>query len=256
MSGEDLVIDIRGDVVWLTIDREQRRNAINDAVLKGISRGITTANAMPGIRAVVLTGRCDKAFCAGGDLQNADPFGVDFSRPHLPSADLFRQARASLVPLIARVNGACMAGGMGLMAMCHLAIADRGAKFGLPEVGVGVFPVQVVALLQTVVPRRRLMELCLLSRPLSAEDALAAGLVTCVADDLDQAVEATLETLRRMSPAAIRRGLYCLSEMEAMPFGQALSFAESQLPLFTLTEDAREGIAAFQEKRQPVWTGR
>lgn len=256
MSENDLIIETRGDVIHLTINRETRRNAINNAVLDGISRGITLAHETPGIRAIVLTGTGDRAFCAGGDLQKTDPFGVDFSQPGLRSADLFRQTRAARVPLIARINGACVAGGMGLMAMCHLAVARRGTTFGLPEAGVGVFPVQVLALIQNAVPRRRLMEMCLLGRPVTADEALAMGLITAVDDDVDAALEAMLEQLRRMSPAALRRGLYCLAEMESMPFAQALSFAESQLPLFTLTEDAREGIAAFQEKRQPDWKGR
>lgn len=250
----EIVTEIRGDVLWLTINREARRNAINEAVLSGISAGLTQAAATPGLRAVVLTGAGEKAFCAGGDLQNADPFGVDFSQPHTQASDLFRQARGLLVPLIARVNGACVAGGVGLMGMCHLAVADRRAKFSLPEVAIGMFPAQVLALIQNVVPRRRLMELCLLGEPLTADEALTAGLITRVADDLDAGLEAMLATLRSRAPAAIRRGLFCLAEMESLPLAQALSLAETQVPLMTLTADAREGIAAFREKRAPEWS--
>lgn len=252
----ELEIEWRRDVLWLTINRETRSNAINEAVLSGISEGLTRAAAAPGLRAVVLTGAGEKAFCAGGDLQDADPFGVDFSQPHTQASELFRQARTLLVPLIARVNGACMAGGMGLMGMCHLAIADRRAKFGLPEVSVGMFPAQVLALIQNLSPKRRLVELCLLGEPLTAEEALAAGLVTRVVDDLDTGLETILNTLRSRAPAAIRRGLFCLTEMESLPMAQALSLAETQVPLMTLTEDAREGIAAFREKREPKWSGR
>lgn len=251
-----LLIERRDDVLWLTIDREERRNAISPQVIDGIARGIEQAHAEATIRAVVLTGAGDRAFCAGGDLQSADPFGIDFSQPFGPAAQLFRQAHASTIPLIARVNGACMAGGMGLMAMCHVAVAHSSAKFGLPEVGVGVFPVQVLAVLRKLLPRRTLVEMSILGEPIAARKALELGLVTRVADDLDGAVHEILETLRSRSPAAIRRGLYCLSRMETMPFEEAISFAESQMPLFTLTEDAREGIAAFQEKRKPKWTGR
>lgn len=246
----------RGDVLWLTIDRQERRNAISAEVIGGISAGIAEAQHDAAIRAVVLTGAGERAFCAGGDLQSSDPFGIDFSQPFGPVAQLFRQARAATVPLVARVNGACMAGGMGLMAMCHIAVAHSSARFGLPEVSVGVFPVQVLAVLQRLLPRRALVEMSILGEPISAGKALELGLVNRVADDLEAELERILDVLRSRSPAAVRRGLYCLSQMEAMPFEQAISFAEGQIPLFALTEDAREGIAAFRDKRKPEWTGR
>jgi enoyl-CoA hydratase/carnithine racemase len=210
------------------------------------------------VRAVVLTGAGTRAFCAGADLQSGQSFRFDYSQPHQGLADLLREARRCTVPLIARVNGACMAGGMGLLAMCDLAVASRTATFGLPEVKVGVFPAQVLAALQNLLPRRVLNELCLTGETIDAERALSIGLVNHLADAdaLDATLGALLARLLDKSPSAIRRGLYTLKHTEHLGFEQAVAFTESQIGLFALTEDAQEGQAAFREKRTPNWTGR
>lgn len=252
----ELRVEQRGPVLWLTIDREARRNAMSHAVLAGMAQAIEAAQADRGVRAIVITGAGEKAFCAGADLQSANAFTTDYSEPVGHLARLLRVARASHVPLVARVNGACMAGGMGLLAMCDLAVAARHAVFGLPEVKVGVFPAQVLSVLQHLIPRRRLAELCLTGEPLSAAEALDHGLVNYVDDDVDAKLQWLLARLLDKSPAAIRRGLYTMKKIEAMPFEESMSFTESQIALFTLTEDAKEGQKAFQEKRPPEWKGR
>ncbi|SCU76957.1 Enoyl-CoA hydratase/isomerase family protein [Cupriavidus necator] len=253
---EELLSEVRGAVLWLTINRPERRNAINPAVLDGLHAGIDRANHDEAIRAVVITGAGDQAFCAGADLQSGKSFAFDYSEPSQRLADLLRRARRSNVPLIARVNGACMAGGMGLMAMCDMAVASERAVFGLPEVKVGVFPAQVLSVLQHLVPRRVLNELCLCGEPLTAQEALAAGLVNHVSADLDGKLDWLLGRLLDKSPAAIRRGLYTLKHIDAMSFEQSMAFTESQIGLFAMTEDAREGQLAFREKRKPNWTGK
>lgn len=252
----ELRVEQRDAVLWLTIDRPQRRNAMNAAVLDGLCSALTRAQHDRALRAVVLTGAGDQAFCAGADLQGATPFGDDLSQPYGALAQVLRAARACTVPLLARVNGACMAGGMGLLAMCDLAVAAPHARFGLPEVGVGVFPAQVLSVLQPLVPRRLLTEWCLTGEPFDAQQALAAGLVNHVDADLDGRLQWLLERLLARSPAAIRRGRYTMKAVEALPFEESLRFTESQIALFALTEDAREGMAAFRERRTPQWSGR
>lgn len=252
----ELLEEQRGPVLWLTIQREERRNAMNAAVLGGIRAAITRVNRTREAQAIVITGAGSKAFCAGADLQTGSSFKFDHSEPHQDFAQTLRTARASHVPLIARVGGACMAGGMGLMAMCDMAVAARHAIFGLPEVKVGVFPAQVLSVLGDLLPRRVLNELCLTGEPFSAERALAVGLINSVADDVDEALDALLGKLLDKSPAAIRRGLYTLKQTEHMTFEQSIAFTESQIALFAMTEDAAEGQLAFREKRPPQWTGR
>ncbi|MDR6855867.1 enoyl-CoA hydratase-related protein [Variovorax guangxiensis] len=239
----------------LTIDRPERRNALNADVIAALQDALHRAKADPTVRAVVLTGAGEEAFCAGADL-GADAFALDYATPTIAYADLLRTARTLTVPLVARVNGACMAGGMGLLAMCDLALAAPRAIFGLPEAKIGVFPMQVLAVLQAQVPQRCLAQLCLTGDPIDAARAREIGLVNEVADDLDGALERLLARLQANSPTALRRGLYAMKAMGSMSFEEAIAFGEGQIGLLAITQDAREGIAAFKEKRRPQWTGK
>jgi enoyl-CoA hydratase/carnithine racemase len=257
MDNEDeLGVERRGAALWLTIRREERRNAMSHAVLARMAAAIDEAQSDRDVRAIVITGTGEKAFCAGADLQSAQAFTTDYSDPTGHFARLLRRARASNVPLVARINGACMAGGMGLLAMCDLAVAARHAVFGLPEVKVGVFPAQVLTVLQHLVPRRKLAELCITGESISSAEAQEMGLVNYVDDDVDQRLAWLLARIADKSPAAIRRGLYTMKAIDTMAFEESMAFTESQIALFTLTEDAKEGQAAFQQKRKPQWKGR
>lgn len=262
ISSTEIAIESRGPVLWLTITREDRRNAMSHGVLASMAQAIAAVQTDRNIRAIVVTGSGDKAFCAGADLQSANAFTTDYSEPHGHLAQLLRVAKASTVPLVARVNGACMAGGMGLMSMCDMAVAARHAVFGLPEVKVGVFPAQVLSVLQHLIPRRKLVEMCLTGEPITSAQALDYGLVNYVSDEgsepidgLDTKLQWLLDRMLNKSPAAIRRGLYTMKKVEAMAFEESMAFTESQIALFTLTDDAKEGQAAFKEKRAPQWKG-
>jgi enoyl-CoA hydratase/carnithine racemase len=224
-------------------------------VLAGMAQAIAAAQTNRDIRAIVITGAGSKAFCAGADLQSAKAFTTDYSEPHGHLAQLLRVAKASTVPLIARVNGACMAGGMGLMSMCDMAVAASHAVFGLPEVKVGVFPAQVLSVLQHLIPKRKLAEMCLTGEPITSAQALEYNLINYMDEDVDARLQWLLDRLLDKSPAAIRRGLYTMKKVEAMAFEESMAFTESQIALFTLTDDAKEGQKAFQEKRKPVWAG-
>jgi enoyl-CoA hydratase/carnithine racemase len=136
-----------------------------------------------------------------------------------------------------------------------MAVAAPHAVFGLPEVKVGVFPAQVLSVLQSLLPRRKLAELCLTGESIDAAQALELGLVNYVDADLDGRLEWLLARLLDKSPAAIRRGLYTMKKIESMAFEESMSFTESQIALLTLTEDAKEGQLAFQQKRKPQWKG-
>lgn len=250
--------ELRGEVFWITLNRPEKHNALNSEVLAGIAAGFRAAHASSATRAIVLTGAGDKAFCAGADLQPGAAFVFDTSEPSSEYANLLRLAKASQLPSIARVNGACLAGGMGLLCMTDLAIAADHAQFGLPETRLGLFPFQVLSLLKSVIGPRVLRECALTGKPLNAEEARTAGLLNYVvpATQLDEKLEDILTSLIANSPSAIRRGRYALNAIESMSFEQALAFTEGQLALMALTEDAREGLAAFNEKRRPIWTGK
>lgn len=246
----------REGALWITLNRPDRRNAINNEVIAGIDAGLDAALADPEVKVVVLTGAGDRAFCAGGDL-GGGPFAFDYSQPRSPYGDLLRRSQDYPLPIVAAVNGHCVAGGMGLLAMADIAVAVEGAKFGLPEVKVGLFPMQVMSLLTRLVPRRMIREWSLTGETFDAASAKAHGLLNHVvpADELTAKVEALVASLAARSPSALRRGKYALRALDGMSFDQAISFAEGQLGLMTLTGDAKEGFAAFNEKRDPVFRG-
>ena len=225
-------------------------------MINALAAALTSANSDRSVRAIVLTGAGDKAFCVGADLQSGQSFQFDYAEPTQGFANLLRLSRQMTVPMVARVNGACMAGGMGLLAMCDLAVAAPHAQFGLPEVKVGVFPAQVLSVLNGLIGARALTELRITGEPIGAEEALRLGLINRVSEDLDAGVDALLNRFLDKSPAAIRRGLYLMKRIGAMSFEESMAFTESQIGLIALTEDAAEGQAAFREKRPPRWSGR
>ena len=260
MSGE-VVITRRGAALVATIDRVARRNALNEAVAAGIVAALDEAEADPEIRAVVLTGAGDKAFCAGGDLKpNADgtPFTIDAADPRHYVAALLRRMDACRLPLVARVNGHALAGGFGLVCACDLVVARDDALLGVSEVKVGLFPMMILPYLTRVLPYRRLMELCLTGEFIAAGSADAGAAVNYAvpAAELDGKLDWLLDRLTDKSPTGIRLGKQSMAKMREMTTSAALEYAQFMLANMARTEDAREGFAAFAEKRPPVWTGR
>ncbi|MBN9062137.1 MAG: enoyl-CoA hydratase [Rhizobiales bacterium 65-9] len=237
----------------ITLNRPEKRNAINDALIAGVADGFRAAQADPDIRAIVLTGVGDKAFCAGGDLAPDGGFNFDLARPRAPYGDLLRLARDCPLPIVAEVNEHCMAGSMGLLGLADIGVAVEAAKFALPEVKVGLFPMQVMTLLMKLAPIRTLREWALTGEAFGAVEAREAGLVNHIvaAAELEARIGAIVSTLAARSPSALHRGKYALRALEDMSFDQAIAFAEGQLGLMTLTGDAREGLAAFNGRHAP-----
>lgn len=253
----DIVLyERRGPAAWITLNRPEKRNAINNELLTRVQQGIVRAEA-EAARVIVLTGAGERAFCAGGDLQPGGGFSFDFSQPQTAYGNLLRRAMACPLPIIAAVNGHCVAGGMGFLAMADLAITVDDAKFGLPEVKIGLFPFQVLSLLKTLVAPRVLREMCLTGALYDAGFARAEGLVNRVVPraGFDAAIADLVAQLAATSPTATRRGKYALRALETMGFDAAIAFAEGQLGLATLTGDAQEGLAAFNEKRPTAFRG-
>lgn len=260
MTGEPLTIARKGAALWLTIDRPERRNALNDDVFDGIAEGLAQSEADDSIRAIVLTGSGDRAFCSGADLDPKNSaFAREIANPKHRGGQIFRAIMNHEKPVIARVNGACMAGGMGLLAVADLAIASSEARFGLPEVKVGVFPMMVAALLlhRVGIRDRDLCELSMTGDPVDAERAREMGLITRVVEPakLDEVVDHLVHTISERSPTALRMGKHALGQMRAMQPEAAMAYAEAQIRLLGLTKDAQEGVLAFSEKRPPNWTG-
>jgi enoyl-CoA hydratase len=161
-------------------------------------------------------------------------------------------------PVVARVNGACMAGGMGIMLACDIVIARDDAQFGTPEVNVGLWPMMVGALIYRNALRKKAMEMILSGERLAADQALAMGLITRAVSPgrLDDEVNRILQNLVQKSPIGIKIGKEAFYAMADMSFEDAVDFLSEKIAEIAATEDAREGIAAFIEKRKPVFKGK
>lgn len=258
---DEVCFEQRGAALWLTINREDRRNALNGAVLSGLKRGLEEASGDPAVRAIVITGVGDRAFCAGGDLKpdaNDDPFRTDPSQLDHPVAQVMAAISNSSVPVVARVNGHALAGGFGLVCACDFAVVVDHAKLGVPEARVGIFPMMILPSMLRVLSRRKLLELCVTGEPMTAAEALVHGVANHVvpAAELDSRVESVIASIVKSSPTAIRLGRRAIAMMDSLSLAQSLEYAQRVLPQMARTEDAREGFRAFNEKRSPVWTGR
>nr|WP_244646150.1 enoyl-CoA hydratase-related protein [Bradyrhizobium campsiandrae] len=258
--GEDVIVrsEVRGDL-WLTINRPDRRNALNRETSEALAAEFRAANASS-YRAVVLTGAGDRAFCAGGDLQptaDGSPFSIEPDQPHHFFAELLRAMDACLLPIVARVNGSAFGGGLGLICACDIAVGVDTAKFGTPEAKVGVFPFMIMPYLLRVMPYRDVVAMALTAETMTAERAFSNGLLqqTCTADELDSVVANWLDKIRACSPTALRLGKHAIRSTAALSSADALNLMQALLPLSALTQDAKEGLKAFGEKRTPAWSG-
>ncbi|MDY6831791.1 MAG: enoyl-CoA hydratase-related protein [Thermodesulfobacteriota bacterium] len=255
MSDEALQYEVRGKAAWLTICREDRRNAISPGVIDLFFKGMDRAEADPAVRVVVITGAGDRVFCSGADLAGQGGSGQDVFAAY---AGLLKRIYAFSKPTVARVNGHCLAGGTGFMLACDIVVARQSAMFGTPEVNVGLFPMMIGALIFRNVPRKKAMEMVLLGEKLTAVQALEMGMITRVtADDaLDGEVEKVVTQLGEKSPIGMALGKQAFCAAEEMNLGDALDYLSAKLGEVMATGDAAEGIAAFLEKRKPVFQGR
>lgn len=250
-----------GAAFRITINRPKRRNSINEEVCLQIAAAIDAAEADRDVRAVVLTGAGDQAFCAGGDLKpGADgaPFTINPADPNNFVIKLFRRMEKCRLPIVARVNGHALAGGLGLVCACDMAVASSAAKFGVPEAKIGLFPMMILPYMMRVIPRRRLLEMCITGELISAEEALALDILNYVAApaELDAKLDWLLARIVDKSPTSIRLGKQVFRAIEDMTLDQAFEHTQVMLPLIALSQDAKEGFAAFNEKRKPIWTGK
>jgi len=247
-------------VATITLDQPETRNALSDELLDGLIAAFERARDDEAVRCVVLTSSHEKVFSSGGDLAGfaAD---VPIVHKHLGTERfprLFRLIGELGKPTICAANGHVLAGALGLALACDLIVASEDARFGTPEINVGVFPFMIMALIYRNVPRKKTTELLLLGEQISAREAERIGIVNRVVapDELEGAVADWAQRLAAKSPVLMRLGKDAMFRQQDMAFMEALDFLRAQLSLAFSTEDIQEGVRAFFEKRDPVWTGR
>jgi enoyl-CoA hydratase/carnithine racemase len=254
-------VEQQGDVCRITIDREAEHNTMTDAVMADLQQALQAAEHMQGVRAIVLTGAGQQTFCAGGKLKptaDGSPFALEPGRFDNPVAELFRAMDRCNLPIIARVNGSAFGGGVGLICACDFAVAVDSAKFGTTEARVGVFPMMILPLLMRVISRRRLQEMCFFAERFDAQEACRLEIVNQVvtAQNLDAAVSSLVAKLVANSPVALRMGRRAFAAMSDLSLNDALNLAQTILPIMSQSEDTKEGMLAFAQRRTPVWPNR
>lgn len=243
----------------ITIDEPERRNPMSVETMHELRDRMRGALADAAVRVVVFTGAGEKAFSAGGDLSSGfvdDPIGLHRERGQL--ADLFRLMWRGGKPTVARVNGHALAGGFGLAVACDITICVNDAKLGVPEINVGLWPMMITAAIGKAMPRKAALELMMTGRLITPSEALALGAVSRVVprETLDAAVDETVAALTSKSSAALMLGRDAFYETIDLDVDTALDRLQGGLTSVSLTEDSREGVKAFIEKRSPEWTGR
>ncbi len=245
-------------VETITLNVPERRNAIGPQMTNELLWALQDARAAEEVRVVVITG-AGKAFCAGGDFQQMTGGSEGAALAHKGDyADLLLEMARFEKPIVAKVNGHAMGGGLGLVAASTFAVASSDAQLGTPEIQVGLFPMMIMAVLARLMPRRRLVEMMLLGQKLPAAEAKAAGIVgTVVAGDaLNATVLALSDALASKSASTLRLGLRAIVAQEERELAEALPLLRDRLAECLSTDDAREGLTAFLEKRAPRWTDR
>ncbi len=256
MDSAHLLYRAEKGVGFITINREQQRNAITPEAVALFHEYLDRAKDDADVRAVMITGAGEKAFCTGAQL--GDGISTEGMKVFASYANLLKRIAGFPKPTVARVKGHCLAGGMGFMLACDIVVAGDDSGFGTPEVNVGLWPMMIGALIFRNVPRKKAMEMILLGERISAADALAMGLVTRVVprDRLDDEVQKILEILISKSPIGMKIGKEAFYATGDMPFEESLDYLSEKIKEVVNTEDAREGITAFIEKRKPGFTGK
>jgi methylglutaconyl-CoA hydratase len=252
-EGKPVLSSIEGPVAVLTLNRPEKRNALNDALVAGLKQALHDADGKEAVRVIVITG-AGADFCSGADLSTLQKISESSITENLADAqslmDLFTSIRRVQVPVVAAVRGRALAGGCGLATACDLVLAAHSARFGYPEVKIGFIPAMVMAILRRNVSEKRAFELVTRGAEISADEAERIGLINRVFDDaaFETEVETYVSEFEQVSRSAVMLSKRLLYHMDGMTFGAALQSGVDMNAIARMTEDCQKGIARFLKK--------
>jgi methylglutaconyl-CoA hydratase len=252
-SNATILYAVEGGIARITLNRPEKRNALNDELIAGLKDALRRADHDEDVRAVVLSG-AGADFCAGADLAALQKISLATVAENIEDArslmELFLLIRKVRIPVISAVRGRALAGGCGLALACDMVLAARSARFGFPEVKIGFVPAMVMAILRRSTSEKRAFELLTLGTDIGAEEAQAFGLVNRVLDDesFEDEVAAFVEQFGRVSSSAVRLSKQLFYEGDAMTFKDALECGVDTNVIARMTEDCRKGIERFLKK--------
>jgi len=258
-SLEQVTLSTDGHVATVTLNRPDQRNPLSATMLRDLAVAFRWCQTEKDVRVVVLTG-AGRVFCAGADLTSFDGemTGLDKYRSRDLFVELFVLMSELGKPIVGRINGHALAGGLGLACSCDILVAVDTATFGTPEINVGIWPMMIQAILSRNIPRKVLLEMEMLGERWTATQLQSLGVINKVVthDLLDSTVNDIAQQLAKKSPVAMRLGRDSFYRHEDMDFRSALHYLHGQFLLVSQTEDSREGIKAFFEKREPDFKGK
>jgi enoyl-CoA hydratase/carnithine racemase len=256
---EQVLLAVDGHVATVTLNRPDQRNPLSATMLRDLALAFRWCRDESDVRVTVLTG-AGRVFCAGADLTSFDGGMTELERYRSRElfVDLFILMSELGKPIVGRINGHALAGGLGLACSCDILVAVDTATFGTPEINVGIWPMMIQAILSRSVPRNVLLEMEMLGERWTATQLQSLGVINRVVthEQLDPTVNEIAESLAKKSPVAMHLGRDSFYRQQDMDFAAAMRYLHGQFLLVSQTEDSREGIQAFFEKREPDFKGR
>ncbi len=260
MAYDKITYAVADGVATLALDDPGTRNALSDDLLAELLDALTRARDDEAVRCLLLTSTHETVFSSGGNLggfaADVSLAGKHIANERFPAA--FRMLGELGKPSLCAANGHVLAGALGLALACDLIVAREGVRFGTPEINVGLFPFMIMALIYRNVPRKKTAELMLLGEQISAVEAERIGIVNRVVgpEAFQETVTDWARRLASKSPLLMKLGKDAMYRQQDMALAEAIDYLRAQLTIALSTEDIQEGVRAFFDKRDPVWSGR